>query len=138
MESGVVLWVSRHPPLRGQVAELERKLGKIKFVQLEGTVPNADFVINKAKEVGAKYIVPVLPLSIIARLAEVAKKEGFEILFAKMEAIASTRNLEEANRIVAEKPELRNATTYADGTVRVFEFKCFERLKEIKMITEPF
>ena len=137
-EEIVVLWVSRHAPLEGQVNVLREKLGEIRVIQLAETIPNAEYVVNNAKEVKAKYIVPVLPLSIIARLAEVAKKENFEILFAKMEAIATVKSKEEAERIVNEKPESRSMATYADGSIRVFEFKQFERLKEVKLVTEPF
>jgi len=137
-EEIVVLWVSRHAPLEGQVNVLREKLGEISIARLAETIPNAEYVINKAKEVKAKYIVPVLPLSIIARLAEVAKKENFEILFAKMENIASVKSRDEAEKIVSEKPGLRSIATYADGVIRVFEFKQFEKLKEVRLITEPF
>jgi hypothetical protein len=54
-----------------------------------------------------------------------------------MNNIATTKNIEEAQRLVAEKPEARTLASYADGTVRVFEFEHFERLVEVKLVTEP-
>lgn len=133
----VVLWVSRHRPLPSQLDALREKLGDFTIVQIEH-VPNAEFVIEKAKELGAGYIVPVLPLSMIARLAEEARRLGFTVLIARMEPIALTRSLEEAVKLVAEKPERRTMTTYADGSVRVFEFVRFERLVEVRVVTEPW
>jgi len=133
----IVLWVSRHVPVPIQFRVLEEKLGPITIYQLSGIVPSAEYVMEKAREVGAKYIVPVLPLSIIARLAELAPREGITVLISKMDNIAVVRSWEEAERIVNEKPEARTIATYADGLIRVFEFKQFEKLKEVKLVTEP-
>jgi hypothetical protein len=132
-----VLWVSRHYPLPAQIRELQRIYGAdVEIVQMQGVIPNAEAIIQKAKEVGAEVIVPVLPLSMIARLAEMQKKEGFTLLFAKMNAIASVKSLEEAKRIAMEAPEKRTVTTYSDGVVRVFEFERFEKIIEVKLVTE--
>jgi hypothetical protein len=132
-----VLWVSRHYPLPAQIRELQKVYGAdVEVVQMQGTIPNAETIVQKAKEVGAEVIVPVLPLSMIARLAEIQKKEGFTLLFAKMNAIASVKSLEEAKRIAMEAPEKRTITTYSDGVVRVFEFERFERIIEVKLVTE--
>jgi hypothetical protein len=35
-----------------------------------------------------------------------------------------------------EAPEKRTITTYSDGVVRVFEFERFERIIEVKLVTE--
>jgi Protein of unknown function, DUF488. len=43
-----------------------------------------------------------------------------------------------ARKIVAENPSRRSMTTYADGTVRVFEFVQFEKLIRVELVTEPF
>jgi hypothetical protein len=85
---------------------------------------------------GLRLLFLFLPLSMIARLAEIQKKEGFTLLFAKMNAIASVKSLEEAKRIAMEAPEKRTITTYSDGVVRVFEFERFERIIEVKLVTE--
>ncbi|RLE62484.1 MAG: hypothetical protein DRJ47_10585, partial [Thermoprotei archaeon] len=123
--------------LPSQIKALEGKLGAIVIYQLSGVVPNAEFVVEKAKELGAKYIVPVLPLSFIARLVEAGRKNGFVILFARMEAIAQT-DPDTAKRLVNEAPDRRTMTTYADGTVKVHEFKGFEKVVKVQIITEPW
>lgn len=133
----VVLWVSRHRPLPAQIAQLREKLGEIEIIQIEH-VPTAEYVVEYAQRVGAKVIVPVLPLSFIARLVEEARKAGYIVLFAKMNAIATTRDFDEAKRLVLEAPEKRTITTYSDGTLRVFEFERFERIVRVEVVTEPW
>jgi hypothetical protein len=50
-----VLWVSRHYPLLAQLKELQRIYGAdIEIVQMRGHVPNAEAIVQKAKEVGAE------------------------------------------------------------------------------------
>jgi hypothetical protein len=133
----VVLWVSRHRPLKAQIDELERKLGPVVVYQLSGVIPSAEFVASKAEELGAKYVIPVLPLSFTARLAELAKAKGFEVLVAKMVNVAVAKDSKVAEEIVRERPERRTVATHADGTVRVFEFERFERLLRVELVTEP-
>jgi hypothetical protein len=130
-----VLWVSRHEPLESQVQELKRKLGDVEIVKFSKNIASAEEVVEFARQIGAKYIVPVLPLSMIARLAE---HREFTVLFARMQAVAATKSIEEAQKIVAENPSRRSMTTYADGTVRVFEFVQFEKLIRVELVTEPF
>jgi hypothetical protein len=137
-EKTVVLWVSRHPPLDAQIKMLEEKLENIVVYQLVGVIPNAEFVIEKARELKAKYIVPVLPLSMIARLAELSRNGEFVILMARMTNILTTRNIEEAKKMLEENPDRRTISTYADGYIRVFEFERYEKLIKIELITEPF
>ena len=133
-----ILWVSRHRPLASQIMELKKKLGRVRILQVTGVVPNAESVMEIALQHNAKVIVPVLPLSFIARLVELAKKHGITILFARMEAIAQVKSIEEASAIVAEAPDRRTFTTYADGTIKIHEFKQFEIIKEVKLVTEPW
>lgn len=135
----VVLWVSRHNVLPAQLDQLMQKLGSnIVVVQYLKPVPNAEFVIKLAEALGAKYIVPVLPLSFIARLVEQGKVKGITILFARMEVVAQVNSMEEARRLVDENPLARTISTYADGTIKVHEFKGFEVIKEVKLVTEPW
>jgi hypothetical protein len=131
-----VLWVSRHRPLLAQLRELRRIFKNVELIVYEGTVPSAEHVISEAKRHNAKVIVPVLPLSIIARLVELAKKEDIIVLFARMEAIATTKSIDEAEKIVKEAEDKRNMTTYSDGTIRVFEFKQFEKILRVELVTE--
>jgi hypothetical protein len=104
---------------------------------MSGVIPNAEAVAEAAKKLNANIIIPVLPLSMIARLAELSKQNKFTVLIAKMNNIATTRDPAEAQRLVQEKQESRTIATYADGTIRVFEFERFEKLVEVKLITEP-
>jgi hypothetical protein len=133
----VVLWVSRHRPLKAQIDELERKLGPIVVYQLSGVIPSAEFVAERAEGLGAKYVIPVLPLSFTARLAELAKAKGFEVLVAKMVNVAVVKDLKAAEEVVRERPDRRATATHADGTVRVFEFERFERLLRVELVTKP-
>jgi hypothetical protein len=133
----IILWISRHSPLPSQIAELERKFNVIVIYQMSGVIPNAEVVVDIAKKLNASVIVPVLPLSMIARLAELSKQDKFTIVIAKMNNIATTKDPSEAQRLVTEKPEARTIVTYADGVIRVFEFERFEKLIEIKLVTEP-
>jgi len=132
-----ILWVSRHRPLPAQITELKRKLGSIKVVMLSGVVPNAEYVVEVARKYNADIIVPVLPLSFIARLAELSRKQGFTVLFVRMDAIAQTTP-EKATKLIAEAPEKRTMTTYADGSVKVHEFKGFEKVVKVEVVTEPW
>ena len=137
VDKKVVLWVSRHDPLPSQIKALEEKLGHIKIFKVSGVIPNAQYVVDLAKKYNAKIIVPVLPMSFIAHLAEAGKRNGFIILFAKMEAIAQVPP-QEAQKLVKEAPDKRTMTTYADGTAKVHEFRGFEKVKEVKIVTEPW
>jgi hypothetical protein len=132
-----VLWVSRHPPLPAQIRALEERFSGIVVYQMSGVIPNAEAVAEAAKKLNANIIIPVLPLSMIARLAELSKQNKFTVLIAKMNNIATTRDPAEAQRLVQEAPEKRTIATYADGTIRVFEFERFEKLVEVKLVTEP-
>jgi hypothetical protein len=134
----VVLWASRHPPLKAQIAELERRFGAIAVYQMSGVIPNAESVADVASKVNASVIVPILPLSMLVRLVELRKQSNnFVILFAKMSCIATVRDVAEAQKIIDEAPSRRSLATHADGLVRVYEFLGFEKLIEIRLITEP-
>ncbi|MGB9705656.1 MAG: hypothetical protein ACPL3C_09415 [Pyrobaculum sp.] len=131
-----VLWVSRHYPLPCQVEQLRQKLGDVEIEQFVGFVPNAESVVELAKRVGAKYVLPVLPLSFVARLVELAKQHGLVILWGKMRLVATTTDVEEAWRIVKQNPRCRTMVHYADA-VRVYEAEGIERVVEVRVVTEP-
>ena len=120
-----------------QVRALEEKLSAIEIWQLAGVIPSAEFVIERAIELGAKYIIPVLPLSFIARLVELSRKHGFTVLFARMREI-HRGSREEAEKLVKEVPEKRTAVEYSGGMWRVWEFEKFEKVVKIEVVTEPW
>jgi hypothetical protein len=137
-----VLWVSRHEPVPIQLEVLRRKLGSVRVVRIQRAVPNAEYVIERAKEIGARYIVPVLPLSMIAHLAEQAPKEGITVLFSRMKVVAEARRddhaaLQKLFELYREKPEARTIVEYSDR-LRLFEFERFEVLKRVEVVTEPW
>ena len=141
-EKVVVLWVSRHEPVPIQLRVLREKLGDVAVVTLTGVIPNAEYVAEKAREVGARYVVPVLPLSFIARLAELAPSYGFTVLYSRMRLLAEAkkgddRALGELLKAHAEAPDRRAIVEYAD-CYRLFEFERFEVLKRVEVVTEPW
>jgi hypothetical protein len=133
----VVLWVSKHSPLRAQLSVLEERFGGVVVYQLSGLIPGAESVVEYAGRIGAGVVVPVLPLSMIARLAELGRHLGFTVLITRMNCIAVTRDMENARRLVNEAPDKRTLAVHADGSIRVLEFEKFEKLVEVKLVTEP-
>jgi len=139
----IVLWVSRHEPLPAQLRVLKERLGDdCRVVVLSGAIPNAEFVMEKAREVGAKYIMPVLPLSFIARLVELAAKEGITILFSRMRLVQEAKKhdkeaVERLFMLLTEKPDARTAVEYAD-CFRLYEFDRFEIIRRVEVVTEPW
>jgi hypothetical protein len=137
-----VLWVSRHEPVPIQLDVLRQKLGSVLVVKIQQAVPNAEYVLARAKEVGARYIVPVLPLSMIAHLAEQAPREGITVLFSRMKVVAEARKddhaaLQKLFELYRERPEARTIVEYSDR-LRLFEFERFEVVRRVEVVTEPW
>ena len=128
------MWVSRHPPLNSQIRFLEKKFGNPRIIQLSGRIPNAEFVVEIAQKHSAKVIVPVLPLSFIARLVELSRKFDFEIWWAEMEQIALLKHQPEPHKDY--NPETDAFIKGYEGTYKIMRFKKFHRIKEIKMVME--
>lgn len=137
-ESVSVLWVSRHEPLAAEVNALKERLGSVRIITAVGIIPSAEYIIELAERYGVKVVIPVLPLSVIARLVELARTKGITVLYARMREIARTRSREEAERLVHEKPGWRTAVEYSGGLWRVWEFERFEKIIKIEMVTEPW
>lgn len=135
-EKTVVLWVSRHPPLRLQVEELEERLRNIVIYQLSGVIPNAEFVVQKAREVNARYIVPVLPLSMIARLVELSKNSEFIVLWAKMIAVGMYDREPQPHKDYDPRKEVYIKVD--EENYRIMRFEGFYRLRAVRLELEPF
>jgi len=138
----VVLWASRHPPLPAQLKELEKRLGPFRLERLSGPIPSAEYVIEKAEELRASAIIPVLPVHFIIRLIDYARQRGVAVLYARMQLIFEAKRddgeaVRHVWRLVQEDPERRTAVGYAD-CIRVFEFQCFEKIIDVKVVTEPW
>lgn len=134
--SVTVLWLSRHPPLRDQVELLHAYYGPVRIVQYSGVVKGGSEVVEIAERHGAKVVVAVLPLHLLAQALQAAARKGITILIARMRPI-NVSSEEEARRLVEEAPGRRNMSKFADGTVRVYEFEGYEKVKRITVETEP-
>jgi len=129
-----ILWVSRHPPLPSQIRFLEKKFEDPKIIQVSGRIPNAEYVAETAQNFNAKVIIPVLPLSFIARLVELSRKFGFEVWWAEMEQVGIVSYQPEPHKDY--NPETDAFIKGYEGTYKIMRFKKFHRIKEIKMVME--
>jgi hypothetical protein len=137
-----VLWVSRHDPLPAQLEALRRKLGRVLVIVHRRAVPNAEHVVKMVKETGARFLVAVLPLTMIARLAELAPENGFTLLYSRMRVVADAEKsdrdaLQKVFELYREKPDARTIVEYPDR-LRLLEFERFEVLKRVEVVTEPW
>ena len=136
----VVLWLSRHPPLKVQLETLKAKLGNVElkiYNKPLGTVEEATKLVEQYK---AKYVVPVLPLSFIARLVEESKKKDFVVLWAEMELL---HNCKEGVKCKDYDPNQDSIVKTKDMQTgeeffRHYRFRGFKILKAIKFETEEF
>ena len=131
-----VLWVSRHPPIYAQLIGLEANLGCINVFQLAGTIPSAEFVLEKAKEINAEVIVPVLPLSFIARLSELCRRENITLLWAEMEQ----RDILPHEPVPGEdyNPDCEVWIRGYEGTFKIMRFVGFRKIKAVKLELEDW
>jgi len=121
------IWLSRHSPLPKQVLDLRAK--GIELVAIIPSVDTIDEILEIIKKHDAKYIIPVLPLSMIAKLLEKSQEYGFTILFAEMETIH--------NGVCSSSCGFNpmTDTIYWGKHIR---FKGYKVLKDIKFIFEDF
>jgi len=133
-EGEAILWVSRHPPLKSQIRFLEKKFGNPRIIQLSGRIPNAEYVAETAQNFNAKVIIPVLPLSFIARLVELSKKYGFEVWWAEMEQIGILSYQPVAGKDY--NPETDAWIKGYENTYKIMRFKKFHRIKRVVMEME--
>jgi len=123
-----VLWVSRHTPLPSQIRFLRNYFGDIKLVQISGVIPTAEHLIPYIERYKPKVVVPVLPLSFIARLCDLAKRYRFTLLWAKMNLLHNDRD----------EPceEFDPETDVIVAPNRHFRFECFKIIREVKLVLE--
>ncbi len=135
-----ILWVSRHSPLKAQIEALERKLGAIVVYQLSGYISDADEVMDVAMRLGAHFIIPVLPLSFIARLVELARRVGKTVLWAEMEQVKLMDN--EPKPGVDYDPNVETvviaAGAHEQRSYKIMRFKRFHVIKAVKLELEPW
>ena len=134
----LVLWLSRHPLLPVQEEKIREYLGNPLIKRLPIHVDTAENLYEMLKAVARKYdkvvVIPILPLGVIMRLLQLVKGDDkIEVWWAEMREVARTRSLEEAQRLVGEKPGRRTIQSY--GSVhKVFEFIDFYVLEDIVLV----
>ena len=142
--NAVVIWVSRHDILPAQYRVLREKLGNIAIYFIRGRVPSVEQLVKDIEDILAKngltgkpvYIVPVLPMTMIAKLLDLAKRRGWTVLMAEME---NTKVMnEEPVKGRDYNPEYETVVPSREGIYRIMRFKRFSRIKAIKLETEPF
>jgi hypothetical protein len=64
-----ILWISRHPPNKAQMAELKRIYnGEVQMVQVSATITSAQDVIDMKREHNADEVIANLPLHFYQKL----------------------------------------------------------------------
>jgi len=127
-----VAWVSRHKPLPAQIEELKRKFGEnIEIVQINKTFRDVREVYYDIKSTGAQYAVVVLPLSMIAVLAQY---RDVAWLWSEMELVH--QNCE--GELCPEYNPDSDAILKSFDTVRHLRFKEFRKILKVEMITESW
>ena len=130
-----VAWISRHSPLPIQLSALRERLGEVEIVTISRTFRDAAEVAGELRSTGAKYAVIVLPLSMTAKLLELCRDVTF--LYAEMQNVHDSRNCELAEACPEFDPD-RDVLLKSPELTRHLRFKRFTRIKEVRMITEPF
>jgi len=131
-----VAWVSRHRPLRAEEDELRRILGPdIELVLVSNTYRNADEVFAELVETNAKVAVVVLPLSVVSRLIGPAQRAGIDLWWPRMQKLHDCEGPSTC-------PDFDMDTDiwlpyYRSDTGRHMRFLRFERIQEVRLITEP-
>lgn len=124
-----ILWVSRHPPLTSQIDFLKNHFGDIRLIQVSGIFQTAEDVVSLALKYKANVVVPVLPLSFIARLCDFSKRMNFTLLWAEMKLLHNDR----------EEPciEFNEDTDVIVEPNRHYRFNTFKVIREVKLVLEP-
>ena len=131
-----ILWVSRHNPLPIQLETLAKLFKHFTLKFFNDKVPSAEWLVeNVVLSSKIDIVIPVLPLSIIARLVELSKKHNFQVWWAEMECVGlrDTPILDDPKREVVLPTIDRNGKPM----YRVMRFKRFNKIKAIKLEMEP-
>ena len=132
-----VLWVSRHGILPAQAKFLMRKFKSFKIEFFRDKVSSAEWLVKNVvlpKEIDV--VIPVLPLSMVARLVELGKKLNFEVWWAQMELLHN--DYEEKCQNFDDDRDVMVPGLDSEGKKiwRHYRFKGFYRIKEVKLELE--
>lgn len=135
----VVLWISRHKPLKAQLDYLRDRLGDFKLIQYNKPLATAQNAVELVKQYNADYIVPVLPMTFVMHLVQESRKYRFTVLRANMINLhnCSEQPCRDYNPYTDTIVESRDLTT-GQRIYRHFRFDGFRVLKDIKFIEEVF
>jgi hypothetical protein len=132
MSVAKVLWFSRHAMSATQVQALEAKLGEIEVMQVDGTMPNVH-VPFKAKVNGATEESDVIPMKeliaemdVVAIVAPINLQQQFLSVAGDKPVIFAKNDRVRVNTPEGEEPKFE------------FIFAGWERLVEVKVVTEAF
>ncbi len=128
-----IVWVSRHPPLEAQVEELKKMFGAVDIVQISKTFRDAGEVFEMVKREKPEIAVAVLPLSMLAQFLPLCKRENIDVWMARMDPV------HECDGHCGEFDPKRDVWLPIRGSNlgRHLRFSRFERILNVKVITEP-
>lgn len=132
-----ILWVSRHQPLPVQIRFLEEKLGDFFLEVYPKKVPSADWLVeNIIQPKRIDIIIPVLPLSITARLVELGKKHGFQVWWSQMELLHDDYS-EKCPEFNEDRDTMVPGVDAQGRKIwRHYRFQKFKKVKEVKLVLE--
>jgi len=143
MSRTLVIWVSRHAPLKSQLNVLKEKLGEYELKVVAERIPNAEYIVeNFIKPNATKYdrivVIPVLPLSMIARLTELSRRFNFEVWWAEMEQVKTLHREPTPGKDYDPYDEtvVVAAGAHEQVSYKIMKFKKFHRIKRIVMEME--
>lgn len=135
----IVLWVSRHTPLKAQIEELKRKIPDIMLVQVSLKIPSAEYLYYNIKAIKAKYVVPILPLSFLRRLLKLAGNDIIILWPIMRELHVKPFGEEPCSEYDTERDIIAEGyDKYGVKIQRHYRFQKFSILKDIKLILEEF
>jgi len=130
-------------PLKKQLDVLTEKLGSYELKIVADKILNAEYVVdNFVKPNVSKYdrivVIPVLPLSMIARLVELSKFNNFEVWWAEMEQvkIMASEPKPETDYDPERETVVVAAGVHEQRSYKIMRFKRFMRIKRIVMEME--
>ena len=139
-----VVWASRHGMLPAEREALDNyaarhgyKTVTVEHVTFVETAESLAESLRPCLRAADKVVViAVVPLSVVARLAEIASTAGFEVWQPGMETVAEG-DPAKARVAAAEYPERRAIVCYRNGTCKAVEFRGFRRVKRVVIEGEP-
>ena len=129
-----ILWLSKHEPLPKQLDMLKQKIGDYLLIKQSGWYNDVSDLFVFVNRLGVEYIIPVLPLSMIARLVNLANKHNITVLWSQMI---------EVNKGYGTPPTdidryCQTILTMRNGMWKVVEFDKFFVIKGVNLVLEDF